>query len=963
MKKIGKIVKWFFIILVVLIGILIAIPFIFKGKLIELAKEEINKTLKAQVDFGEFDLSIFSSFPDLNFEINDVVVVGIDEFEGDTLAGLKQLSIEVGLLSVMGDQIKVKSVIIDHPNIYAKVLPDGLANWDIAIEDADIDSTVTEEPEEELAYKLALKEFKIIEGNIIYDDKDMGVYAEIKNLNFELNGDLAMDITTLNTKTNIEELTVDMEGIKYLNKSKMELIADVDADLENFKFTFKENVFRVNELELGFDGWIAMPDTNIDMDITFEAKKTEFKNILSLVPVVYLSDFNDVKTAGKLALNGFAKGTYNDVQLPAFDLTLIVENAMFKYPDLPGSADNINIDLNLKNEDGNEDHTVINLKKFHIDFAGNPFDMKMLVTTPVSDANIDGSIKGTIDLAKMKDIVPLDDMTMDGIIKSDMEMKGKMSSIENEQYENFHAVGSIVLENFNYKSEDLPQGITISKSEMVFSPQFIELTSFDAIIGKSDMHMNGKIENFLAYYFKDELLKGNFSFNSEFLDLNEFLEDEETTSTTTEGTEAVEEELEVIEIPENIDFILNTSINKLLYDELEITNIAGDLGLNAGKAEMKDLKMNLLDGSMIMNGAYSTEDITKPSFDFNLNINNFNIPKTFDAFNTVQEIAPVAKNCTGNFSMGIDFTGILQQNMEPDLSTVNGTGNFQTKSIVVNNAGIFSKIGELLKSDKFNTMNLSDINFTFKIENGNITVDPFDAKYNKSTIVMGGTQGIDQSINYNMNFNIPSSEFGGAANQVVNNLFSQIGNVGIDVQMPETINFNAIIGGTLENPTVKLDLKDQASNVVDDIKDQVKDKINDEIDKAKAEAIRKAEEQAARLLAEADKKGKQLVAAAEKSAAEIKKTAKTAAKKVKDEAYAQADKLIKKAGNNPIKKAAAKEAAKKIRSEADKKSAKIEKEAATKANGVVNKAKTESGNLNRTAKQQGDKLIEKAKNS
>ena len=67
--------------------------------------------------------------------------------------------------------------------------------------------------------------------------------------------------------------------------------------------------------------------------------------------------------------------------------------------------------------------------------------------------------------------------------------------------------------------------------------------------------------------------------------------------------------------------------------------------------------------------------------------------------------------------------------------------------------------------------------------------------------------------------------------------------------------------------------------------------------------------------------------------------------------------------NSYNKKAAAKEAAKKMRSEADKKAAKIEKEAATKADGVVNKAKTESGNLNRTAKQQGDKLIEKAKNS
>ena len=59
-----KFLKWTGISLLLLIVLLIALPFMFKGKLIQLAKDEANKNLNAKVDFGEFDLSIFSSFPD-----------------------------------------------------------------------------------------------------------------------------------------------------------------------------------------------------------------------------------------------------------------------------------------------------------------------------------------------------------------------------------------------------------------------------------------------------------------------------------------------------------------------------------------------------------------------------------------------------------------------------------------------------------------------------------------------------------------------------------------------------------------------------------------------------------------------------------------------------------------------------------------------------------------------------------
>ena len=105
MKILKKILKWLGILVLLLIIFIIAAPFIFKGKIIAFVKDEVNSTLNAKVDFGEFDITILSSFPNFTFSIDKVSVVNVGEFAGDTLLSVKNLTATVNLMSVIkGDQ-------------------------------------------------------------------------------------------------------------------------------------------------------------------------------------------------------------------------------------------------------------------------------------------------------------------------------------------------------------------------------------------------------------------------------------------------------------------------------------------------------------------------------------------------------------------------------------------------------------------------------------------------------------------------------------------------------------------------------------------------------------------------------------------------------------------------------------------------------------------------------------------
>ena len=75
-----RILKWSGISFLLLLLLIIIAPFIFKDKIIEIVREEANNNVNAKVNFGEFDLTLFSSFPDFRFKINNVSVIGVDAF-------------------------------------------------------------------------------------------------------------------------------------------------------------------------------------------------------------------------------------------------------------------------------------------------------------------------------------------------------------------------------------------------------------------------------------------------------------------------------------------------------------------------------------------------------------------------------------------------------------------------------------------------------------------------------------------------------------------------------------------------------------------------------------------------------------------------------------------------------------------------------------------------------------------
>jgi len=968
MKKTLKILG---ITLLAIIVIIIILPFAFKGKIEEKVKEEVNNSLNAKVDWTGYGLSLFRSFPDFSVKLKGLTVVGIEEFEKDTLLNMKTFYASINLMSVFSGNYEVKTIKLDEPKILYKILEDGKSNVDIVkeTEGEAVDTTeiVSEEPS---AFKLTLKKFVIKNADIIYDDREGEMFVDMHDFNFSLKGDLSEDFTSLYTKTEIAQMTFIYDGIKYFNKANVELNADFDGDLVHSKYTFKENELRINQLFLGFDGFFVMPEEGYEMDLTFFTKKTEFKSFLSLVPAVYSKDFEDIEAQGKLALNGLIKGTYNEVLYPTINLDIVVEKGMFKYPDLPKSVDNIEINTNVSNPGGSLDKMIVDIKKFHIEMAENPVDIKMLIVTSEEDVTLDGNIKGKMDLAQVKDFYPLaEGEDLSGVFKVDLNTKGNLSSIENEKYEEFEADGNLNIKGMNYKSEDFPQGILISNAEMNFSPKYLSLVDFQAKFGKSDLTAKGKIDNFLSYWFNDEVLSGNFKVSSDYLNLNEFIEDDEQTGTPAE-TPASETEsaMTVFEVPDNIDFSLTAVVGKLIYDNMEMTSVYGKVLIKDAAVVLENLNMNMLNGKLTVDGSYGTQDPQNPDVDFGLNINKFDIQKSYKTFGTMKKLVPIAEKTFGSFSAKMKLKMTLDKEMMPVMNSVSGNGSIFTSPMVIKNAKMFSKLADELKMSQFKELKLDKAEISFIITDGNVVVKPFDVKLGNINANISGSSNLDQSINYVMKFDIPKDEFGGAANNVLNGLLSSANAKGLNISIKDVVTVNALVTGTVTDPKVKIFMGEVTESVIEDLKDkvieEVKEKVEEVIDKAKEDAIRIAEEKAKQLMDEANKRAEQIIGETEKQADKIRNNGKIVADKVRAEAEIAAKKIENEAkGQIKLLRNAAKKLADKGREEGENKAKKIENEANKKADQLVAKARKETDAIRKKAKDEGDKLIEKAKNS
>jgi hypothetical protein len=937
MKKIaGIFAKSLLGLVLVILILLFTVPIIFKDKIKTKVEQVINESVNAKVKFADYNLGFFHNFPNLSFGMKDVSVVGVDKFAGDTLAGFKSFNLVFNLASLLGKSgYEVRSIVVDKAVVNVIYLKDGSANYDIMKPSSDTAVVVTNTTSSGL--KIKLKKVSVTNSSISYVDKGYNMAAYLKKVNFELKGDMTMSQTDLQMSLNSGDVTFVMDGVKYLNKAVVDSKIDVLADLDKWKFTFRENYITLNDLMMKFTGTVLMPNDDITTDIKFSTEKASFKSLLSLIPSVYMADYKDLKASGEFTMNGSAVGVYSDADstLPDISLNVDVKNGIVSYPALPDKIQNISISSNLFMDGKVMDRTTVNVNRFHFELAGNPFDMTFALKTPMSDPDFSGSMIGKIDLGALTRAVPLDSISLSGIIDMSVKMAGRYSMIEKGQYDKFQASGSMNIRNMLVTMVGYPE-VKINEAAFDFSPAYAAMSKADVNIGgKSDFNLTGRFENYIPYVLKNETIKGSMTLKSNLVDVSDILSKMSSDTTAAEDTTS----LAVINIPKNINFDFNAVIHDLIYDKIKAQNVKGHILIHDGILSFRDAGMNILGGLISMNADYDTRDTLKPSMKADFNVQNLGIKDAFATFNTIQKLAPAAKGIDGKINLQLSYQSLLGSNMMPVIKTIYGSGKIQSDEVTLVESAAFNKMKEVLKlSDKYSNT-FKNINASFRISDGRVYVNPFDTRVGNIKMNVSGDQGLDQTLNYLVKTEIPRSDLGGSVNSLIDNLSAQASSFGIAFKPADILKVNVKITGVFGKPVVMpvfgSSTGGSSSGLKETAKETVKQTIDNNVDKGKEKLRREAEVQGDKLVSEAEIRGKQL-----------RDEADSAGVKIRKEADVQAQKLIDGAASKgTLAKMAAQKGADSIKKEADKKATRLKTDADIQATKLVEDAKTKKQEL------------------
>lgn len=827
MKKVLKIVG---IVLLVIVLALLAAPFLFKSSIEKQVKKAVNNNVNATVEWENLSLSLFSSFPDARLKLKGINVVNKSPFEGDTLVAADELFLDMNIPQLFkgSDQpLAIKQLGVNRAFVNVKVNEKGEANYDIAKS-----SDEKEDSGSDSELSLEVQHYEINDSRLNYLDESSGMFLRVLELNHSGTGDFAAETFRLETQTDAL-VSFAYDSTDYLNKNKVSLDAILNMDLKNMRFTFEENEALINQLPLTFEGYVQVNDDHQEMDIAFKTPTSDFKNFLGVIPEVYVKNLDNVETSGDFAVDGRIYGVSDEKHIPKLDIALKSENAYFKYPDLPKAVENIDLDARLVGETGLMEDLKLDLNKLNFKIDQDAFKASGNFKDLVGNTLVNLKVDGILNLANISRAYPLDlDMDLNGILNANMTASFAMEDIEKERYENINSSGSAALRDFSYSSEEIPNPITISKAALSFNPGSVDLKEFDMKTGETDAQLKGKIENLMGYLFKGQPVKGNFAMTSTVFSVNDFMvkPTEEETGEAAKNTPAQETEAEeAIKIPSFLDVVLTVSADKVLYDNLTLSNAKGTLILRDETATLKDIITSLFGGTIGLDGSVATKGDT-PKFDVDLQLKNLDISESFKELELLKNFAPITKALVGNLSSSIKLNGDLTKSLTPIYSSLTGEGLAELLSARVEkeNMPFVSNLNERLHFINFDKLNLENFIAHFEFHDGGINFEPFNFNLSKDmSVQIQGKHTFDNQVDYVMNLNLPAKYLGSEISSGLAKLSkTDLETMRIDVPVK--------IGGALAKPTINLDMeaatKELASRIVDQQKEELKDKAKDKLE-------------------------------------------------------------------------------------------------------------------------------------
>jgi len=507
---------------------------------------------------------------------------------------------------------------------------------------------------------------------------------------------------------------------------------------------------------------------------------TKIKSKLDLGFLSNALQIPNFKLAGKLDADIVAKGNYNSEEhkFPVTKGTFDITNGRLQTAYYPKAIENINIKAKLNCATDNFKDVSLVLAPASFSFENEPFNMTASFQN-FDDLTYNIKANGTINLAPIYKVFAQKGLDINGSINAHVSLQGKQSDATNGNFQNLKNSGTLELKNIQTTSTYLPKPFLIENGLFTFNQEKMNFTNFNGKYGQSDITMNGYVLNVINFILSDkEVLKGKFDLSSRYLNINEFIptstqktEEQEKPTTTTAG---------VIEIPTNLNVSIQTHALKTQYEDLTLDNLSGTILFQNGSLSLSNGNLGIIGATAKMNGKYTNEGKDKAYFDFDVQASEFDVKRAYNEIKLFKEIVTAAENAEGIIGLNYTIKGVLNNQMQPVLSSLEGKGTLSVKQVKMKGFKLLNTVASRTENPEMKDPDITKVDIKSTIKNNLLTIEKFKCKAASCRLRFEGQSSLDGKLNLKMRVGLPP-----------------LGLIGIPIK----------ITGTQDNPQIKLGKK------------------------------------------------------------------------------------------------------------------------------------------------------------
>jgi AsmA protein len=553
-------------------------------------------------------------------------------------------------------------------------------------------------------------------------------------------------------RTNLEVKIYD-GNIKH--KSAQQAIENLFVD---FKGSLKNDYFDINIKKLDF----KLDEQKTNGQIVARGKsdslyiKSNINTILDLSTLNQSLSVPGYNFKGKLTSNISVDGIYEpkSSKFPKTDSKFKVTDGFLKTAQYPEPIKNIEIEAVIQNNGTNYESASLTVNTFNFSFLDNDFYSSGFFK------NFDNpeyliNAKGAIDFTSLNQVITLPISIKQGTINADLNLNGQL---QNSLTENKNS-GTLEVKGIEITTALLQFPVLIEEGMFSFLNDRMAFSKLNIKHQSSDATMNGYFQNYLDYaLMSDGILLGDINLKANKIDITEFFPKEETEQKLDSIVDinSVNEVVNgVMQVPEKIDLTLQTQIDSLKYNLLNITKLSGTLAIKDKTLFLKNSTLNLVDGTAQVDGVYQPIDAKKALFTMNIKAENFNIEKGYNSVAIFKELAPAAAQASGVVSIDYDLSGTLNEEMLPVFNELKGKGTLKAHSIKFDGYKLMGKVSEKSGFETLNNPEVSEIIINSELENNILTLERFKFKVRPFKLRAEGQTSLDGEMSLKLRIGLP----------------------------------------------------------------------------------------------------------------------------------------------------------------------------------------------------------------